>query len=126
MTYVDGYVLPVMKSKLKAYQKVASEAGKFWMKNGALSYTECAADDLHSAVKLGCLPFPKMVKNKSSETIIFAYVVYKSKAHRDEVNKRVGKDMEKISHKYKHLKMPFDDKKMAFGGFKSIVNYSKK
>ncbi len=123
--YVDGYVLPVPKGKIKAYQKMAAAVGKMWMKRGALAYVECVADDLHSAAKMGCLPFPKMVKNKSTETILFSYVVYKSKAHRTKVNALVKKDMEKSYEKYKDVPMPFEVKRMAFGGFTSIVHYQK-
>lgn len=124
--YVDGYVLPVPKSKVKAYQKMAAEAGKMWMKYGALSYMECVADDLHSAAKFGCMPFPKMVKNKSNETILFSFAIYKSRKHRDAVNKRVHLEMLKVKDQYKDMPMPFNPKTMAFGGFKPIVNYQKK
>lgn len=121
--YVDGYVLPVAKKNVKKYQRDAKAAGKMWMKRGALAYFECAADDLGSAAKMDCLPFPKLVKNAKTETILFSFIVYKSRKHRDQVNARVQKDMEKLKGRYKHYTMPFDVKRMAFGGFKSIVQY---
>jgi uncharacterized protein YbaA (DUF1428 family) len=95
--YVDGYVLPVPKKNLRSYKKMAAEAGKIWMKYGALQYVECAGDDLKSVTEWGGLPFPKMAGAKPNETVIFAYVVYKSKAHRDRVNAKVMKDTDERS-----------------------------
>lgn len=121
--YIDGYVLPVPKKNLKTYKKMAAQAGKIWMKHGALQYVECVGDDLMSAAKWGGLPFHKIAKTKPSETVVFAYVVYKSKSHRDKVNAKVMKDPVMNDPKNKDKPMPFDMKRMAYGGFSSIVNY---
>ncbi len=121
--YVDGYVLPVPTKNLAKYKKMASEAGKFWIKHGALEYVECVGEDLNSAKKWGCLPFPTLVKPKIGETIIFAYVVYRSRKHRDKVNASVMKEMKKDQDKAKEECMKvFDMKRMAVGGFETIVN----
>jgi uncharacterized protein YbaA (DUF1428 family) len=121
--YIDGYVLPIPKKNLAAYKKMAAQAGKIWMKHGALQYIECAGDDLKSAAKWGGLSFTRMANAKSNETIIFAFVVYKSRAHRDRVNAKVMKDPVMNDPKNKDMSMPFEIKKMAYGGFVSIVNY---
>jgi len=118
--YVDGFVLVVPKKKVAAYKKIAAIAGKMWMKHGALEYKECIGDDLNP--KWAKLTFPKMTKLKPSETVWFSFITYKSKAHRDAVNKKVMKDMDKQSEKYKNMPMPFDMKRMAYGGFKVEVN----
>ena len=121
--YVDGYVLIVPKKNLKVYKKMASDAGKVWMKYGALQYAECVGEDLYSAKKWGCLPFPKMAKAKPSEIVLFSFITYKSRAHRDKVNAKVMKEMEKYSEKIKEgCKNVFDMKRMAVGGFETIVN----
>ena len=116
MTYVDGFVLPVPKKNLAAYRKMASKAGKTWMKFGALSYVEAVADD----VKPGkATSFPQSVKLKNGETVIFAWITYKSRKHRDQVNAKVMKDpyMANLDPKT----MPFDGKRMFWGGFKKLV-----
>ena len=115
MKYVDGYLLPVPKKKIKAYRKMAALAGKVWKDHGALKYFECAGDDMIN--KWGVL-FPKLMKTKPSETVIFAFIVFKSKADRDRVNKKVMKDprMNTVQGP-----MPFDIKRMVYGGFKAIV-----
>src|SRR5215217_519405 len=115
--YVDGYVLPVPKNKVAVYRRIASKAGKVWREHGALEYRECIGDDLN--VKFG-MPFPKALKAKAGETIVFAYVVYKSRAHRDKVNARVMKDP-RLAEMMGDAPMPFDAKRMLFGGFKVIV-----
>ncbi len=115
--YVDGFVLPVPRKNVAAYRRMASQAGKIWRKYGALEFRECIGDDLK--VK-GLVPFPKMAKTKSSETVFFSYIVYKSKAHRNQVNARVMKDP-KIA-KMMGKKSPFDAKRMAYGGFKVLVD----
>src|SRR5688500_7305870 len=89
MKYVDGYVLPVPKKNIQAYRRIAQKAGKIWRKHGALDYKECVGDDLN--VKWG-VPFSRTMKLKAGETVIFAYVVFKSRAHRDRVNAKVMKD----------------------------------
>lgn len=120
--YVDGYVLPVPKKNLAAYKKMAAQAGKIWMKYGALQYIECAGYDLKSAKKWGGLSFTKIANAKSNETVVFAFVVYKSRAHRDKVNAKVMKDPVMNDPTNKDKPMPFEMKSMAYGGFASIVN----
>lgn len=113
--YVDGFVIPIKKKNLKAYKKMASLGCKLWMEYGALNYYECVGDDLK--VQWGWT-FPKMCKLKSDETAIFAYIVFKSKAHRNEVNAKVIKDPRMNMD---GVKMPFDMKRFAMGGFKVLV-----
>jgi uncharacterized protein YbaA (DUF1428 family) len=116
MAYVDGFLVPVPKKKLEAYRRLARLAGKVWRDHGALDYKECVADD----VKKGkWTSFPRSVKLKPSETVVFAYIVYKSRAHRDKVNAKVMKDKRFAGMEMKS--MPFDGKRMIWGGFKVIV-----
>jgi uncharacterized protein YbaA (DUF1428 family) len=115
--YVDGFVLPVPKKKMAVYRSMAQKASKIWRKHGALEYCECVGDDL--AVKFG-MPFPKGIKSKPGETIVFAYIVYKSRVHRDQVNARVMKDPQ-LGQGCDPKDMPFDCARMLYGGFKSIV-----
>jgi uncharacterized protein YbaA (DUF1428 family) len=115
--YVDGFVVPVPKKKLPAYIRMARKASKIWKESGALDYKECVGDDLN--IKF-CLPFPKGIKSKPGETIVFAYIVYKSRAHRDKVNARVMKDS-RIAEICDSKDMPFDCKRMLYGGFKAVV-----
>lgn len=117
MAYVDGFVLVVPKRKLPAYRRLASKAGKVWMELGALEYRECVGEDLD--IK-GTLPFPRMAKAKAGETVIFSWITYRSRAHRDRVNAKVMKDprIARMSGP-----MPFDMKRMAYGGFKTLVSY---
>lgn len=114
--YVDGFVLLVPKRKLGEYQKISKAAGKVWKEHGALDYVECAGDDLN--MKWG-RPFPRLTKPKAGETVIFSYIVYKSRAHRDAVNKKVMKDKRV---QMDPSTMPFDMKRMSCGGFKVIVD----
>ena len=116
MAYVDGFVLPVPKKNLVAYRKMASKAGKVWMKYGALSYVEAVADDVKPGKSTS---FPQSVKLKDGETVIFAWVTYKSRKHRDLVNAKVMKDPTMSNYDLKTL--PFDGKRMFWGGFKPIV-----
>ena len=118
--YVDGFVLPVPKKRLEEYQKLARNAGKIWKEHGALEYFECAGDDLK--IK-GLVPFPTTVKLKSSETVIFSWIVYKSRAHRDKVNAKVMKDP-RIATMMNPKNPPFDMKRMVYGGFNVIVEYN--
>jgi uncharacterized protein YbaA (DUF1428 family) len=113
--YVDGFVLPVPKRKIAAYRRMAAQAGKVWRDHGALDYKECVGDDLN--VKMG-MPFPRGIRSKSVETIVFAYIVYRSRAHRDLVNTTVRKDPRLKMPK----PMPFDAKRMLWGGFKVLVD----
>lgn len=114
--YVDGFVVVVNKKNVPAYIKMAKLGKKLWMKHGALDYKECEGDDLN--VKWG-LPFKKMAGAKPNETVFFSYITYKSKAHRDSVNKKVMADPDMQPDESKE--MPFEMKKMAYGGFKVIV-----
>ena len=117
MAYVDGFVLPVPKKKLQDYRRMARTAGKVWRDHGALDYREYVADD----VKPGKLTsFPQSVKLKTGETVVFAYIVYKSRAHRDRVNAKVMKDP-RIAGMMNPAALPFDGKRMFWGGFKSLV-----
>ena len=120
MAYVDGYVLPVPTKNIAAYTKMAKEAGKVWMDHGALAYWECAGDDMKVPPEM-CADFKTVLGHKNTETVVFAFVVYKNKAHRDKVNKAVMKQM-KADYADKPMpKMPFDMKRMAYGGFKPVV-----
>jgi uncharacterized protein YbaA (DUF1428 family) len=115
MPYVDGFVLPIPKKNLAAYRKMAQKAGKIWKEHGALEYRECAGDDLEAPF---CMPFPKQLQLKAGETVVFAWIVYKSKAQRNRVNAAVMKDPRlKMDQK-----MPFDVKRMLYGGFKTLVD----
>ena len=117
MRYVDGFVLPVPKKNLVAYRRMAQKAGKVWREHGALEYIECMADD----VKPGkYTSFPQSVKLKPAETVVFAYIVYKSRAHRDRVNAKVMKDP-RLASMMDPKAMPFDGKRMFWGGFKALV-----
>lgn len=113
--YVDGFVIPIPKKNLKAYRKMAQWGCRLWMKYGALDYYECVGDDLDNHCGL---TFPKLCKLKRNETVIFAYIVYRNKAHRDQVNKKVMNDPSMKAP----TKMPFDMKKFAMGGFKVLVS----
>jgi uncharacterized protein YbaA (DUF1428 family) len=115
--YVDGYVLPVPKKKLATYRRMAEQAGKVWREHGALAYVEAAADDVKPGKHTS---FPQSVKLKRGETVVFAYVVYKSRAHRDRVNAKVMKDP-RLTGMMDPGDMPFDAKRMFWGGFKVLV-----
>ena len=117
MPYVDGYVLPVPAKNLRAYRRIASAAGKVWRDHGALEYRESAAEDVN--VKWG-VPFPKLMKLKRGETVVFAWITFKSRAHRDRVNAAVMKDprMERMSK----AKPVFDHTRMVYGGFVMMVD----
>jgi uncharacterized protein YbaA (DUF1428 family) len=116
--YVDGFVIPVPKKNVEVYRKIAQKAGRIWREHGALEYLECVGDDLK--VK-GLTPFPRLARAKPRETVIFAFVVYKSRAHRDLVNRKVMKDP-RMNALMEQNAMPFDIKRMAYGGFKTIVD----
>jgi uncharacterized protein YbaA (DUF1428 family) len=114
MAYVDGFVVPVPKKKVQAYRRLAQKAGKIWREHGALDFKECIADD----VKVGKLTsFPRSVKLKPSETVVFSWITFKSRAHRDRVNAKVMKDKRIAGMDPKD--MPFDGKRMIYGGFKT-------
>jgi uncharacterized protein YbaA (DUF1428 family) len=116
MQYVDGFVLPVPKKNLPAYRRMAKTAAKVWREHGAVEFRECVGDDL--GVKIG-VPFPRAMKVKRGETVFFSWIVFKSRAHRDRVNAKVMKDprIARLDPKA----MPFDCKRMTYGGFKTIV-----
>ncbi len=121
--YVDGFVLVVPRNKINAYRKMATMGAKIWMKCGALDYKECIGDDLNPNMGgVPALAFTKMTKSKKGETVWFSYVTYKSRAHRDQVNKKVMVEMGKEAKKHKDMEMPFDMKRMAYGGFKVEVS----
>ena len=118
MRYVDGFVLPVPKKKLQAYRRMAQKAGKIWREHGALEFRECVADD----VKVGKrMSFPRSVKLKRGETVFFSYIVYKSRADRDRVNAKVMKDP-RVADMMDPKAMPFDARRMIYGGFKVLVD----
>ncbi|MBX3703517.1 MAG: DUF1428 domain-containing protein [Steroidobacteraceae bacterium] len=123
MSYVDGYVLPVPRRNLAAYRRMASGAGKVWRKHGALQYVECVADD----VKPGkWTSFPRSVKLKRGEVVVFSFIVYRSRGQRDRINAKVMKFFMSDPKWKKYMdpkNMPFDGKRMFWGGFKPIVEY---
>jgi uncharacterized protein YbaA (DUF1428 family) len=115
--YVDGYVLPVPTRKLAEYRRIAARAGKIWREHGALEYRECVGDDL-DVKKL--VPFTRAARVKPGETVVFSWIVFKSRAHRDRVNAKVMMDP-RLANLVDPKSMPFDDKRMIYGGFKSLV-----
>lgn len=118
MSYVDGFIVPVPKKNMKAYRAMAAKAGKVWREHGALDYKECIADD----VKVGkWTSFPRSVDLKAGETVVFSYIVYKSRAHRDRVVAKVMKDP-RLADTMDPRKMPFEGKRMIYGGFKILVD----
>jgi uncharacterized protein YbaA (DUF1428 family) len=117
MLYVDGFVLAVPKKNIKAYQKIASKAAKVWIDYGAINYVECVADD----VKPGKITsFPQSVKLKKGEVVVFSWITYKSRKARDRIMAKVMKD-KRLKDMMDPKDMPFDAKRMIFGGFKTIV-----
>ena len=118
MKYVDGYVLPVPKKNLAAYRSMAQKAGKVWLDHGALEYRECVGDDLKTK---WAVSFPATIKLKPGETVVFAWIVFKSRAQRDSVNAKVMKDP-RLAKMMDMKAMPFDCKRMVYGGFKTMVD----
>jgi uncharacterized protein YbaA (DUF1428 family) len=116
--YVDGFVIPLPKKNLNAYCRMAQKAGKVWRDHGAVELRECVGDDLN--IKMG-KPSPRGIKLKPGETVLFSYIVFKSRAHRDRVNARVMKDP-RLAKMMSSKTMPFDVKRMMYGGFKTIVD----
>jgi uncharacterized protein YbaA (DUF1428 family) len=118
MAYVDGFVVPVPKRNLQAYRRLARKAGKIWREHGALEFRECVADD----VKVGKrTSFPRSVKLKPGETVVFSWITYKSRAHRDRVNAKVMED-KRLAGMMNPKAMPFDGKRMIYGGFKVLLD----
>ena len=123
MTYVDGFVIPAPKSKVAAYKKMATWGKKAWMKHGALQYFECRGEDLKPQ-EMGdqkARAFPEMAGAGSNEEIWFSFIVFESKQHRDEVNAKVMQEMNEQADQFKDFVMPMDMKRMAYGGFKVLV-----
>lgn len=118
MAYVDGFVIAVPRSKMKAYVKMATKGKKMWMELGALDYKECVADDIKP--KWGMRPFSSVLKLKPGETVVFSYILYKSRAHRDRINAKIMEAMNDPNQT--NEEMPFDMKRMTYGGFKVIVS----
>ena len=118
MAYVDGFIVPVPKSKLSDYKKLAKKAGKVWREHGALDYRECVADDAPYGKRTS---FPRSVKLREDETVVFAWIVYASRKERDRVNKAVMSDP-RLADMMDLDNIPFDAKRMIFGGFKELVS----
>jgi uncharacterized protein YbaA (DUF1428 family) len=116
--YVDGFVIPVPKKNVQKYRRMAQKAGKVWREHGALEFRECVGDDLR--VK-GMVPFTRPARAKPGETVFFSWIVFKSRAHRDRVNAKVMKD-KRLAKMMDPKAMPFDDKRMVYGGFKVLVD----
>ncbi len=115
--YVDGFIVPVPKKNLDAYRRMAQKSGKIWREHGALEYRECVAED----VKVGKLTsFPRSVKRKPGETVVFSWIVYKSRADRDRINAKVMKDP-RLANMMDPKAIPFDAKRMIYGGFEVLV-----
>lgn len=118
MAYVDGFVLPLPKKNVETYRQIASKCGAIWREHGALQFRECIADD----VKPGKLTsFPQSVNLEDEETVIFSWIVYESRAHRDDVNDKVMKDP-RMAEMMNPASMPFDGKRMIYGGFEVLVD----
>jgi len=118
MSYVDGFVVPVPRKKLKTYRRMAQKAGRVWRDHGALEFRECVADDVKPGKRTS---FPQSVKLKRGETVFFSFIVFKSRADRDRVNAKVMKDP-RITGMGDVKDMPFDAKRMIYGGFKVLVD----
>ena len=117
MNYVDGFVLPVQKKKVAAYRSMAKLSAKVWLEHGALGFYESVADDVPYGKRTS---FPRSVKLKSNETVVFSWITYKSRAHRDRVNKKVMADP-RLKDMMDLKTLPFDAKRMIYGGFESLV-----
>src|SRR5262245_44612835 len=118
MPYVDGFVVAVPKKNLAAYKKLAQLAGKVWMEHGAIEFKECVADDVKVGKLTSC---PQAVKLKPGEVVFFTYSVYKNRAARDKINKKVMEDP-RLTTMMKGKDMPFDGKRMIYGGFETLVD----
>jgi uncharacterized protein YbaA (DUF1428 family) len=119
MTYVDGFVVPVRKNRVAAYRRMAKQAGKIWRGYGALAFNECVGDDVPFGKRTS---FPRSVKLKRGETVVFSWIVYKSRAHRDRVMVKVMKDKRIAAMMSNTKNVPFDGKRMLVGGFKTMVS----
>jgi len=123
MSYVDGFVLPLPRQNLESYREMAEQAGAIWREHGALAYRECVGEDLDvgSMPDMPVVPFTRTVDAKPGETVVFAWIVYESRAHRDEVNSKVMADP-RMAEIGAGRDMPFDAKRMAYGGFETLVD----
>ncbi|MGZ8143995.1 MAG: DUF1428 domain-containing protein [Methylosarcina sp.] len=119
MTYVDGFLLPLPTANIEEYRQMAEAAGKIWMEHGALAFRECIADDMATE---GMVAFPELIRTKEDETVMFSYIVFNSREHRDEVNAKVMADP-RLKSFCDPDNMPFDCKRMAYGGFKTLVEF---
>jgi len=119
MAYIDGFLIPIQKKNLAKYRRIASKAAKIWRKYGALEVRECWGDDLKPQGM--DVTFPRLAKLKAGETVVFSWIVYRSRAHRDRVNAKIIKDPE-VAKMMSGDDMPFDMKRMSYGGFKVIVD----
>ena len=119
--YVDGYVVPVKKARVDEYRRLARKAGKIWIEHGALEYVECIGDDVQAGKVTS---FPQALKLKRTEVVAFSWIVYKSKAQRDRVNKKVMEDP-RLANMHDVKRLPFDAARMFWGGFKPIVAFEK-
>ena len=118
MQYIDGFVVPIPEKNLQAYRRTAQKAGKIWREHGALAYRECVAED----IEVGKLTsFPRSIKLKPGETVVFSWIVFKSRAHRDAVNAKVMADP-RLANMMDPKAMPFDGKRMIYGGFTTLVH----
>lgn len=121
--YVDGFVLPVPNDKLDAYREMATEAGKLWIEHGALEYFEGTGDDMEPDMNgMSIRTFPQLAETEDDESVVFSFIVFESRAHRDEVNAKVMEDPAMDPEQFTE-DMPFDPERMAYGGFRSIVSY---
>jgi len=118
MKYVDGFVIPIPRKNLGAYRRLAKESGKIWHEYGALEFRECVGDDLNSK---GVVSFLRIARAKKGETVMFSWIVYKSKSHRDKVNAKIMKDP-RIAKMMATKNAPFNSKKMVYGGFRVLVD----
>ena len=118
MSYVDGFLVPVPKKKVADYRRMAAKAGKIWREHGALEFRECIADDVKWGKRTS---FPRSVKQKTGETVFFSFIIYKSRADRDRINAKVMKD-KRLAKMMDPKAMPFDAKRMIFGGFKTVID----
>ena len=118
MKYVDGYVLPVPRKNLPTYRRLAQKAARVWREHGALEFRECVGDDLKTKMAAA---FPRTIKLKPGETVVFSWIVFKSRADREAVNAKVMKDP-RLAKMMDPKAMPFDSKRMVYGGFKVMVD----
>jgi len=115
--YVDGFVIPIPEDKIEDYRQIAAEAGQIWREYGALAYFECVGDDLEVKDQV---PFTRIADTKPGETVVFSWILFESREHRDTVNQKVISDP-RMRDMMKDNVMPFDCSRMAYGGFKTIV-----